>query len=268
MRRLLVLDVDGTLLTYGESPGPGLHAALAALPPKWPVWLATGRRLGELLRVLPRLSWRRDVAVLLNGTLTVDLKRRHVLSAHQLSVDLERLWERAEASGLLAAAVFPTATLPDLFGSAGLLSLGLPGYGGLRRRPLAEACYMSVYGAKAPVLAWAAEASQVDAVRVYSEWERPGLFHAELTPTGVDKQVAVSRLSAAQGYAPAQVVAVGDADNDLALLRWAGLGVAMGNGTEAIQSAADLVIGRVEEGGLAAFLHQLARGEVREAAGR
>lgn len=262
MIRLLVLDVDGTLLTYDGSPGPGLRVAMASLSTKLPVWLATGRRLGELARVLERLDWRRDVAVLLNGALTVDLKRRHVVSAHQLSVDLEPLWQKAEKHGLMAGAVFPTASLPDLFGSSGLANCGLAGYGGPRRRPLQEACYMSVYGPKQAVLAWAAEASQEAAVRVYSEWERPGLFHAELTPAGIDKQVAVSRASSQMGYTAAEVAAVGDAGNDIALLRWAGLGVAMGNATAEAKAAADLVIDRVEEGGLAALLGQLARGEL------
>ncbi len=267
MIRLLVLDVDGTLLTYDESPGPGLHAALGTISPKIAVWIATGRRLAELLRVVERLGWRRDVAVCLNGALTVDLKRRHVLSAHQLAVDLEPLWERAEKSGLQAGAVFPTATLPDLFGSPGLVNCGLPGYGGPRRRPLQEACYMSVYGTRPAVLKWAAEATQVEGVRVYSEWERSGLFHAELTPVGVTKQVAVSQVSARLGFAQKEVAAVGDAANDVALLRWAGLGVAMGNATEDAQASADLVIGRVEEGGLATFLRQIARGDVRELVG-
>lgn len=268
MIRLVVLDVDGTMLTSDESPGPGLHRALSAISPKVAVWIATGRRLAELLQVVERLGWRRDIAVCLNGALTVDLKRRHVVSAHQLTVDLEPLWERAERSGLQAGAVFPTATLPDLFGSPGLVNCGLPGYGGPRRRPLQEACYMSVYGSKAAVLKWAAEATQVEGVRVYAEWERSGLFHAELTPVGVTKQVAVSQVSARMGLAPKEVAAVGDAANDVALLSWAGLGVAMGNATEEVKACADLVIGRVEEGGLATFLRQVGAGDRDQLAGQ
>ncbi len=262
MIRLLVLDVDGTLLTYDQSPGPGLHGALASLPPKLAVWIATGRRLAELLSVVERLGWRRDLAVCMNGALTVDLKRRHVVAAHQLSVDLEPLWEKAEKAGLQAGAVFPTATLPDLFGSPGLVNHGLAGYGGLRRRPLQEACYMSVYGPRPAVLEWAAAATEVQGVQVYSDWERSGLFHAELTPVGVTKRLAVSQASARIGVGQKEVVAVGDASNDIALLKWASLGVAMGNATDDVKACADLVIGRVEEGGLAAFLRQVASGDL------
>ena len=46
-------------------------------------------------------------------------------------------------------------------------------------------------------------------------------------------------------------MAVGDADNDLPMLRDAGLGVAMGNANERVRAAADVVVADNDHGGVA-----------------
>jgi hydroxymethylpyrimidine pyrophosphatase-like HAD family hydrolase len=53
------------------------------------------------------------------------------------------------------------------------------------------------------------------------------------------------------GCSLAETVAVGDSLNDLAAIRAAGLGVAMGNAQEAVKAAADAVTGTNEEDGVA-----------------
>ena len=54
-----------------------------------------------------------------------------------------------------------------------------------------------------------------------------------------------------------ETVAAGDSANDLSMLRTAGLGVCMANGTEDAKAAADRVIGDVREDGLAALIEEL-----------
>ena len=53
------------------------------------------------------------------------------------------------------------------------------------------------------------------------------------------------------GTTPAHCIAAGDADNDLPMLRTAGLGVAMGNAAEHIKTAADRVVSDLDHGGCA-----------------
>jgi len=52
------------------------------------------------------------------------------------------------------------------------------------------------------------------------------------------------------------VLAVGDGNNDLEMLQWAGRGVAMGQAPDELKSVADDVTGTVEEDGLAAELRR------------
>ena len=59
---------------------------------------------------------------------------------------------------------------------------------------------------------------------------------------------------------PSEVVAFGDGENDKEMLRFAGLGVAMGNGNEICKAAADVVIGNCADDAVADFLEELLAG--------
>jgi hypothetical protein len=66
---------------------------------------------------------------------------------------------------------------------------------------------------------------------------------------GVSKASALRWLAAERGIAPAQVMAIGDDLNDVEMLQWAGLGVAMGNAIEEARAAADVhTVSNAEDG--------------------
>ena len=56
------------------------------------------------------------------------------------------------------------------------------------------------------------------------------------------------------GIAPAEAMAFGDGENDLSMLRRAGIGVAMGTASAAVKSGADYVTGTVDEDGILSAL--------------
>lgn len=63
----------------------------------------------------------------------------------------------------------------------------------------------------------------------------------DLVSQRASKAVMGQRLARSRRISADQVAAIGDHDNDVALLRWAGIGIAMGNATGAAKAAADLV---------------------------
>ncbi|MHB9145510.1 MAG: Cof-type HAD-IIB family hydrolase [Symbiobacteriia bacterium] len=75
------------------------------------------------------------------------------------------------------------------------------------------------------------------------EMSRSGDHYLEITRAGVHKGAGAQRLATALGLAPDAVMAIGDQGNDLAMLRWAGIGVAMGHAPDAVKAAADAVTG-------------------------
>ena len=52
-----------------------------------------------------------------------------------------------------------------------------------------------------------------------------------------------------------ETMAFGDRENDIDMIRFAGIGVAMGNGIPALQKAADYVTDDIDEDGIANALH-------------
>ncbi len=73
------------------------------------------------------------------------------------------------------------------------------------------------------------------------------------------KWAALSDILNAGGIAAEEVVAIGDDENDISMLRAAGLGVAMGNAAYAVKSAAHVVGPSNDEDGVARVVEKLLR---------
>ena len=78
----------------------------------------------------------------------------------------------------------------------------------------------------------------------------------EFTAAGVNKGSALTELAQALGLKMSQVIAVGDAMNDISMLRAAGLGVAMGNAIPATVAAADVQVADCDHDGCAEVIHR------------
>ena len=79
----------------------------------------------------------------------------------------------------------------------------------------------------------------------------------EVMPRGVTKVTGIRKLTESMGIEMEAIMAFGDYDNDAEMLAAAGLGVAVDNASPSAKAAADLVIGSVEERGVAKFLNKL-----------
>lgn len=75
-------------------------------------------------------------------------------------------------------------------------------------------------------------------------------------PHGLNKSVGLAWLAEHFGLAREEVLAVGDNDNDVEMLRWAGVGVAMSNSSPAALAAADWVAPDVAHDGAAIALER------------
>ncbi|MDR1215328.1 MAG: HAD family hydrolase [Treponema sp.] len=80
----------------------------------------------------------------------------------------------------------------------------------------------------------------------------------EITSAGVNKGTALELVARFHGMRLEDTIAFGDSDNDRPLLAHAGIGIAMGNGDEALKQSADDVTGHVARGGLAAAFKKYA----------
>lgn len=86
-------------------------------------------------------------------------------------------------------------------------------------------------------------------------------YFLELVPQGIDKARSLAVLLERLGLTREEMVAMGDGYNDLSMIRFAGMGVAMANAQEPVRKAADRVTLSNDEDGVAVAVGQLFFGE-------
>lgn len=196
--RALAADYDGTLAHDG---GLDEHTAGALGRLKGSgrrLIMVTGRDLGELLRVCPKVGLF-DLVVAENGGLLYD----------------------PDSGETTVLADPPPESFIDRLRSRGVSSLAV---------------------GRVVVATWE---PHLDAVR--ETIAELGLSHriilnkkaVMILPEGVDKASGLLRALDRLGIDPAEVVSVGDAENDLAMIRATGFGVAVGNAIELLKAEAD-----------------------------
>jgi hypothetical protein len=81
-------------------------------------------------------------------------------------------------------------------------------------------------------------------------------YLVEGLPAGMDKGHGLAWLANHLHVSQSEILAIGDSDADVPMIEWAGVGVAMGNGTPAAKAAADWVAPTLAEDGAAAAIQR------------
>ena len=81
-------------------------------------------------------------------------------------------------------------------------------------------------------------------------------FFLEILPRGIDKAQSLERLLEVSGLSREQMIACGDGYNDLSMIRYAGLGVAMENAVLPVRKAADHITASNNDDGVAMVVEQ------------
>lgn len=260
--RLLATDLDGTLFGHDLVVSPRTRAALKRWTDAGGIHaIATGRMFQATLPIAADLGVTAPLICYQGAWI-------------RCPVTLADTWHRTmdpalarEAIAALEAAGFGV----QLFRDDGLFMTHVGeaqrAYMALSRvAPTMVGSWEEVFAAGAPtkIVAIAPE----DAVRaqVVALRERFGdrLFVVQSQPTflevahrDVNKGVALAKLAEGLGVPMAEVVAVGDGQNDVDMIRAAGLGVAMGNGHPELKAAADRITGSLAEDGVAQLIEAL-----------
>lgn len=258
-RRLLALDIDGTLLRSDNAVSARNAAAVAtALQLGWQVALATGKppwAIGDLARGL-------------------DLSGPHVVA------NGSAIW--SEDSGVEMLARIPDAGVRTALAYAARHAIpravsgprGVFTQTGWGEPELTAA--LGEVGEGPPTVVDDAVAAEPDPWKVIliqragqphppappvqgGQWVRTGPAFYETLPAKCSKATAVRLLCVRLGFAREDVVAFGDSENDLDLLAWAGTGVAMAHAPAAVRAAAGTVTASNDEDGVAVALEPMLR---------
>ena len=116
--------------------------------------------------------------------------------------------------------------------------------------------FFAAYGRSAEEIAPSLAARLDSAARVVP----CGPDFIEVLPAGVSKGAALAALADELGLVPEQIMALGDQYNDLEMIEYAGLGVAMANAPKPIRRRADHVAPGNDEDGVAWAIERFALG--------
>ena len=86
-------------------------------------------------------------------------------------------------------------------------------------------------------------------------------FFLEIMPKGIDKAESLDKLLKSLGYTKDELICCGDGFNDLSMIQYAGLGVAMANAQDKVKEAADFITLSNNEDGIAYVIEKFIENE-------
>lgn len=263
-RKLVALDVDGTLMTYDEFLSEEICDVVSDLRAAGhQVVLATGRPLVALLPVARLLGIDDGWVVCSNGSVTarvapgtangfvlddvVMFDPHQALRVMREHMPLAKVAVEEIGVGYWVNEVFPERNLHGLHTVLEFEELSGR-----------ETARVVAADAQVPSRAFQEELRLLGLVDTY--FTIGGTRWMDVAPHGVTKASALERLRALMGIDREHTVAIGDGGNDVDMLAWAGRGVAMGHAEAQVIAAADEVTGSILDDGAVPVLRSLLTG--------
>ncbi|MGN0431935.1 MAG: Cof-type HAD-IIB family hydrolase [Lachnospiraceae bacterium] len=258
IRKLLVLDIDGTLTNSKKEITPKTKAALLDIQKRGHVvMLASGRPTPGMIRYAKELQLEAYGGYLLsfNGARIVNCRSGEIVYQktlpHTVIPELYRFAKRQEC-GLIS-----------YDGDMVISGTGMDEYIQLEARinglPIKEVdnfteyinfdvnkCLMTAPPQKAETCMLMLQEKFKDTLSIY----RSEPFFIEIMPFHVDKAASLDRMLQIINLSRENTICCGDGYNDLSMISYAGTGVAMANAREEVKAVADYVTGSNDEDGL------------------
>jgi Cof subfamily protein (haloacid dehalogenase superfamily) len=253
--RLAAIDLDGTLLRSDGTISPRTRrAAHAAREAGIEIVLVTARGPMSLHAIAEELGVG-GLAICANGALILDLETRTIRRQRLLETDIAI--ELVHALRERLPGISFAVEHGDFAHEPGFAAWDWTPPPGTRVADVVE-----LLSSPATKLILRHAEHETDAIQRLAReviGERltvvaSGSEAVEVTAAGVNKATALAEL----GVPAPEVVAFGDYRNDVPMLVWAGLGVAMGNAHAEVLAVADEVTATNDEDGVALVLERLA----------
>ena len=245
--KLIALDLDGTLLnSQKQISSANIAAITAARNAGVAVVLTTGRPLKAILPYLETLDMQGfdDFSITFNGGL-IQRNTGQILAKNALTLD-----EASQIKALCDQLGWPCDLLNEgtVYMTSEQVQSLYPQINNLLDFKTAKLSELS-HDLLINKIVSATDAENLDSkipdipANFYEKYEifktQPRLI--EFMPKGINKAFGLSKLIEILDLKPANVMAMGDEENDLSMIEWAGYGVAMANGIDRVKQAAKII---------------------------
>jgi len=268
--KLVASDLDGTLLNKNKEITPRLFDALKKLDELGIYFVpSTGRPFGTVPKAIKELPFLKYV-ITSNGAAIYD-------AAEQKNIIESFLTPEAVDAVIKIAKELPVITEYFIEGKA---YIAKDIYDDLAPFNLTESHVTYIKNSRTPVEDFWNEMKRNNTVLeninlVFADmelrkeiWDRLkalGLAsvtaattkNIEITSLFATKAKALEKLCEVLGFTRENVLAMGDGDNDMPMIEFAGIGVAMANGEDHIKGAADIIADDCDDFGAAKILEQI-----------
>ena len=257
--RMIVLDLDGTLTNSKKQITPNTRETLIRAQQQGiKVVLASGRPTYGIAPIAEQLELATFGGYILayNGGEIIDWKTRTVLHAQVLDTEvIPYMYECAKNNGFAIVTYrdnYVITETPDdeYVQKEAILNV---------MQTLKVDNFLEYIDFPVPKCLIVGEAERLhqlekqmhEQLRETNEVYRSEPYFLELVPKGIDKAQSLAVLLDKVGILREEVVACGDGFNDLSMIRYAGLGVAMQNAQLVVREAADFITLSNDEDGVA-----------------
>lgn len=263
-RKILVLDLDGTLTNSQKEITPATYEAIRRLQEcGHVVALASGRPTGGIRQVAEALHMEETGGYVLafNGARILDWKTQEVLFQQTLEHKyLAPLLKAAFTHGLSLVTyrdewvITQTEVNPYTELEAGINHLKIQqveDFVGTVDFPIHKCLYTGE-----PVRIKSCEGELLKSYGQELSIYKSEDYFLEVMPQNIDKAASLERLVKQLDIPQENVVCCGDGYNDISMIRYAGVGVAMSNAKEEVKEAADIITGSNDEDGLVPIIEK------------
>ncbi|MGT2785452.1 Cof-type HAD-IIB family hydrolase [Streptococcus merionis] len=268
MIKLIAIDMDGTLLdSKKQVPEENIKALRQAADQDVKIVICTGRPKSGVVPIFEQLGLetKEEYAILDNGCTIYKANDWSLLAYESLSSgDIDCLAESAETYPEISVTYFDSdhyyilgEEVPDLVSYDAGLVFTTPTPTTLEHLknssvPIFQGMFMG-------------DASALDRFQAEQEERLSQVFSTvrsqsciyEAMPKGTTKASALAKLTEKLGLESKEIMAIGDAANDIEMLQFAGISVAMGNAGEAVKAICNHVTTSHDEAGVARAIEQL-----------
>ncbi len=258
MYKLIALDMDGTLLNEEKKISKANYEAIQQAKKRGKkVILATGRPLLGIKKFLESLHLisEEDYVVAFNGALVQNTKNGKVISKTTLHLnDYKELYKLSKELHVNIHALTESTVITPRNSKYTQLE------GSLNDIPIKEIPIEAVDEKETIVKVMFVDAPEIleeviqkipQEIKDKYTVVRSAPFFLEFLDKSVNKGTGVHAIVKELGLSPQEVICVGDAGNDVDMIRYAGLGVAMGNAFDEVKAVANYVTSSNEEDGVA-----------------